>query len=110
MIAVLSNLVEHLSIHLFDLVHHLHVLGVGQPIQQLLLVVYIAIVVQRLRLAEIGQSWRFPVSKLLCHQTVTALDDFYSVLGRFIVNQLEMAQDLRGIRVVFYIYGEMRVQ
>lgn len=85
------------------MIGHLHVVRVRQPVEQLLLVVDVAVVVDGLALAEVRHSGWIAETVLLRHQPIRRLDHQDAILGRLVVDQLHVAQNLGAVLVVFEI-------
>ena len=104
-ISGLSYFLEHLLIDSLDVIGQLHVLRIGQPIENFLLVVDIPIVINVLALAEVRDTGRVPVAIFLRHQSILHPHDLYTVLSSFIVDQLDVPKYSRTLWILLLVYG-----
>lgn len=99
----MPDLLEHLPVDAFDVVRQLHVLRVGQPVENLFFVVDVAVVLDGFAFAEVGDAWGVSVAVFLRHETVPHLDDLDPVLCGLVVDELDVAQDPRTVRIFFFV-------
>lgn len=99
----LPDLLEHLLVDTLYVIGELHILGIGQPVEDLLLVVDIAVVVDALTLAEVGDTGWITEAVLLRHQPILHPYYLYAVLRCLVVDQLNVSEHSGTFRIFLFV-------
>lgn len=64
------------------------------------------IIIDVFSFAEVCDAWGLTITILLCHKPITCLDNLDTIFSSFIIDQLYVAQNSRGIRALFVVWTE----